>query len=646
VTKPLRWFLQINHISAEEWSRVKGGHKHPSLKFSGGNEMPVKRIWDSKNLIVANDFIAGNRVRTEAALVRERDSMRLAGPLFAAPLLWLLAACSSAADPSTTNTSAPVTTNGTAVAPVTSTTTSTATTNIGVNTATIQYWGGSRPFVNLIYGSGWSMQSNTSSAQDIPQEYFDANGWVKSLPAGYHASKVLSIPASSADIVCTYTGNGLLNVGGPVSNVVQSTGKTTFHYNSSYPAVQWASVYFDVDPSNYVRNINCHEAGSTATSNIAPEFVSAVKGFQIIRFMGWVPAVIDNPPSITWATRNKPGDGDYTGHDGVPVEEMVDLANQANVDPWFSIPWNADDDYVIKFATYVRDHLAAGHKVYVENSNEVWNWAYPVTRQAANEGAAEGLPSAAGGDFQLVIERYAEKTQHLMQLWSNVFAGQTNRLVRVAAFQNAQPYWTDYGMGYNNLSSSVDAVSTAPYWAFMPNEYTGQSLDSIMGSILPSKITEVLGVAAQNKQIAAKYGKRYIAYEGGQHVILSNLSFLGQIERDARMYDLYKSYINGWNSQAGGDSLVLTNLQGPIASSGAWGMQEWIGQPVGLSTTPKLQAVREFLGVATTSASSSTAYQTCSDGTVILATSACPTSTTSGSGSSGLKKGAAKRGFA
>jgi hypothetical protein len=614
--------------------------------------MLVKPIWDTKKLIVANGLGAGHTMRPDSVPTSEGICMPLVKALLAAPLLCILAACSAASGNSdSANAGGPVTTNGTAVAAA-PTTTTTSSANLGMNLASIDYWNGSRPFSNLIYGSAFSMAVPGAAPQDIPAQYFDPSGWVKALPTGYKAIKVLSIPVASADITCTFVGNGTINVIGPVSNVVQGTGKTTFHYTSSYPSVQWATLIFDVDPTNYIKNIDCRETGSSTTTDLDPTFVNAVKGYKIIRFLGWMPSTIDNSgnqapfptPTITWATRNKPGYGDYTGHDGVPVEVMVELANQAGVDPWFSLPWNADDDYITQFATYVRDNLAAGRKVYVENSNEVWNWGFNVSHQAANEGAAENLPSSDGGAYQQAMERYAEKTAHVMGIWSTVFAGQTNRLVRVGAFQNASPYWVDHTMAYNNFANSVDAVATAPYWAFMQSDYTGQSLDDIMNTILPAQITQTLGLAAQNKQTATKYGKRYITYEGGQHVVLpNNIPLLTQIEQDSRMYGLYKSYITGWNSQAGGDDLVLTDLAGPINGSGAWGLTGWVGQSVSLSATPKMQAVIEFLGLSTTTASTAT-YQTCPDGSVILSTSTCPTTSGSTSGSTGSSSGGLKKG--
>ena len=302
---------------------------------------------------------------------------------------------------------------------------------------------------------------------------------------------------------------------------------------------------------------------------------------------------------------------------------MVDLANQVGASPWFNMPWNADDDYITKFATYVRDHLASDKPVYVETSNEVWNPGYWVYKQAAAEGQQEGLPSSYGGEFQLALERYAEKTQHVMQIWSTVFAGQTSRLVRVAAFQNAQPGYGEMMLKFNNTYQFVDAYATAPYFTFQGTDYTGQSLDDIMNTAIPANMSWTLARAAENKQIAQKYNLRYVTYEAGQHVVLpNNVDLLKQIERDPRMYDLYKSYINTWQSQFG-DLMTLFAMTGPISGYGAWGMTEYNGQPI--DQTPKLRAVRDFLGIST-STSTTTTTQVCPDGSVIPLTSTCPVS--------------------
>jgi hypothetical protein len=496
----------------------------------------------------------------------------------------LTAGCGGSSGGSASQTTAPTNGTTTTVAPP-------AAMKLGVNLDTIAYWDGSRPFENLLYGGSWQMVA-TGAAEDVPPEDLDANGWVKTLPAGYQAQRPLSVPAATGDFVCRFQGSGLINVGGPVSNISMAPGVTKFSVTATYPNEQLVYLKYQIDAADYIRNIDCREASASTAAVFAPEFLATLSGFKTIRFVKWTPSVEANTANVTWGTRNKPGDGDYQHNDGVPVELMVELANDAGASPWFNVPWNADDDYVTRFATYVRDHLGADKQVYVETGNEVWNGSYPVFAQAAAEAAAESLDPGAA-QFQQVAERYAEKTQHIMQIWSSVFAGQANRLVRVAAFQNVSPFYGDVMLKYRDTYKSVDAYATAPYWAFMPGDYSGQTLDQILTTALPAKIEETLGFAVQSKQLASKYGLRYMTYEGGQHVVLpNNVDLLKQIERDPRMADLYNSYLTKWQAQVG-DPLTLFALTGPISSSGAWGLVEYNGQP--LSDAPKMRAVRTFL---------------------------------------------------
>jgi hypothetical protein len=466
---------------------------------------------------------------------------------------------------------------------------------IGVNLNTIAFWDGSRPFDNLIYGSDWQMQG-PRGGQEVPSNNLDAEGWVKALPAGYRVVRTLSVPSSTTQVTCRWQGNDHNSMevrsDGVTSNAVRKAGanELKFDYRSSYPGAKAAFLTFTVDPSSYVRDLNCREASDHDGEGFDPVLVGALRGFGVVRFMKWQSAVEANRP-VTWATRNKPGAGSYFMNDGVPVETMVALANEVGAAPWFTMPWNADDDYIAKFATYVRDNIPTNRQVYVETSNEVWNGGYPVMHQAQAEGVAEGL-DANNGAYGQAMYRYAEKTQHVMRIWGKVFAGQDNRLVRVISAQNVSPFWSDKILGYGDTADYVDALATAPYWAFMDADYSGQSLDRIMDRVLPAQIVETLNRAAQQKAIARKHHKRFIAYEGGQHVWLTkNPPLVARIERDPRMAGLYKSYIDGWNGKIG-DTLTLFALTGAPGNAG-FGLVEYAGQPIG--DAPKMRAVRSFL---------------------------------------------------
>ncbi len=61
---------------------------------------------------------------------------------------------------------------------------------------------------------------------------------------------------------------------------------------------------------------------------------------------------------------------------GAPIEDLILLANMVGFNPWFCMPYNADETYVRNFAQLVRDTLRPDVQVYVEYSNEVWHTGF------------------------------------------------------------------------------------------------------------------------------------------------------------------------------------------------------------------------------------------------------------------------------
>lgn len=461
---------------------------------------------------------------------------------------------------------------------------------LGINVAPFGPYEGTGPFMNLIYGSSWQVRNASGSSGDVPASSLDSNGWVKSLPPGTRVTRALAVPFGTGKFVCRYKGSGSLDVfGSAVSDVSKSAGEMRFTLANSAGQPRVANIAYSVDPSNYIRDIDCRAVGASPTETFAPEFLSALSGFTTIRVMKWQVATEGNWP-ITWAKRNKPGDADYSKNDGVPVELLIEAANRADADLWVTVPWNADDDYVRNFAATVKDRLAHGHQVYVEVSNEVWNGGYPVARQAAEEAKAEGLPPASGSGAPGSLERYAEKTKQVMAIWSRVFAGQEGRLVRVASLQHVAPYFSQLLLKYMDLHQSIDAFATAPYFGFEAKD--GMPLDQIMAA-LPDEAATAVKQGVQQKAIARKYGLRYLTYEAGQTVVLTkNVALEQQVERDTRMYNIYRDFISNWRSQVG-DQLNLFALSGQIGQYGGWGLVEYFGQPV--ADAPKIRAVQDFL---------------------------------------------------
>ena len=107
---------------------------------------------------------------------------------------------------------------------------------------------------------------------------------------------------------------------------------------------------------------------------------------------------------------------------GVPVEILVELANQVGADPWFNIPHQASDDYIRQFAEYVRDNLEPGLTARFEYSNEVWNGGFEQFSYA-NERGLElfGSDTPEFGEFPFA-GYYGYKSAEVLSIINDVFA--------------------------------------------------------------------------------------------------------------------------------------------------------------------------------------------------------------------------------
>lgn len=466
---------------------------------------------------------------------------------------------------------------------------------LGVNLELPTDWGGVRVFSNLAMQGPWWLAPPTGSWITLPSDRLDRDQNLIKLAAGEKAIRAISAPTDallgrSVDVICRWAGKAKVQTQGSVAQNPKVSGNSlTFTFVPSGVSGT-ALTISDVDAANPIRNIDCREADADWNTVFDPRFVKEVARYDTLRFVKWQTAVEANKP-VSWAGRSLPTANTYRMTvDGVPIEHMVLLANLSQTNPWFCIPWNADEEYIRKFAEYVRDNLDPNLVAYVELSNEVWNSGYPVHKQALDEGTAQKLAS----DYGTIINyRYAQRTGEVMDIWKAAFASNPKRIVRVIAGQNAVSWGAKVALNYKDTASKVDALATAPYFEYSlaAGEKPGADFFS---KVLTDRMDFRLSNAADSKALAASKGLRFIAYEAGQHVTISgrdDMPTLSQIQRDPRMGDLYTRYLMKWKNEFG-DLMVLYSAWGPVGQYGAWGMQEYLGQP--LKEAPKAQAVDLF----------------------------------------------------
>ena len=469
---------------------------------------------------------------------------------------------------------------------------------LGINLGNAAYWGGERSLMNLMSGGDWqSSRTDRSGWAPFDQARLDAHGNVLSLEPGEAANTILVPPGGAygpeaVRVRCKWEGAGKVQPGGSISGL--KPGRNSFEFDwlpaaESQPKTVLISVT-ETAKADPVRQIDCRETDADAKAIFSPDFVKFLSDFKVLRYLDW--QNVNANAKVDWATRPRVESQFQASNQGMAVEYLVALANEVGADPWFTMPWNADEEYVRRFAEYVRDNLNPQRKIYAELSNEVWNYMFPVTTQAEKEGLEANLSSHR---FQAMLFRYAEKSVWMLKIWTEVFAAQPDRLVRVISTQHVVTWALEQILGFRDTAAHIDAFATAPYFGHGTFEEARANVKEPgpLLAFIVADVDQAIQKAAENKKIIEQYGKRYITYEAGQHIVShANVPMVAALNRDERMYAAYKKYLEAWERQIG-DLMVLYNTTSPISQHGAWGIREFEGQP--LEQTPKRRAILDYL---------------------------------------------------
>jgi hypothetical protein len=463
-------------------------------------------------------------------------------------------------------------------------------TRLGINLFGLATFNRQQVFSNLILQSEW-FSSRGGGWTAFPPEQLDPDRWVRFLQPGQTAPRPLVLPPAPFHPValrCRFEGHGRIDAGGLAQ--LRDREEHGFMLDLAPTGAEDEGAWIELvetDPQDPVRNIDCRMADRPEAERFSPEFLSFVKQFRIVRFLDWQRTNDNMLPS--WETRPSLRSATQAGPGGASIEDMVDLANQTGVDPWFLMPYRADQAYVRQFARLVHDRLAPERTVYVELGNEVWNSMFDAAQQAQQEGITLGLGD--GDPTRAQMLRYAQKLRDAMRVWTEIFRERPGQLVRVASGQNAWPDLAAIVLEDKDTVQWIDALATAPYVWMDLDGYGVRDIDRIFARA-PAAMEATITDALTHKGIAARYGKRYLTYEGGQHFVTSNLDLARALQRNPRMGRLYQDYLAQWDARIGGDLLLYASTA-PIADYGSWGLREFAGQP--LDQAPKLRAVQQFL---------------------------------------------------
>lgn len=281
---------------------------------------------------------------------------------------------------------------------------------------------------------------------------------------------------------------------------------------------------------------------------------------------------------------------------GLSAEYMIELANELHANPWFCMPYLADDEYVRNFAQLVRDTLDPRLTVYIEWSNEVWN-SSPRFESNVWVRQQMTLPENVGKTFEDIWGREAKRD---FDIWSDVFAGQSQRLTRVAAGFAADSIMT--GRMLDAMQGAFDAIAIDGYATFLraelsqfnANTTADQVIDALRTVSVPRTLMNLRNHQALAERFSASLGRtiHLAAYEGG--VLLPGTgqpyeqAFLDAF-RSPRVHDIYHDLLRG--ADAIGLDLFVDYVYTDTSPYGEAGALRWQDQPI--ADSPKYLALLE-----------------------------------------------------
>jgi PKD repeat protein len=459
---------------------------------------------------------------------------------------------------------------------------------VGTNISAVSDWGAEWPFADIMkHARRWITHNeahvsggvNAWDTDVLDQIPCDAQGYPLELPlavAGQETTQVVrtvwahtaALPAGVYTVL--YDGQGVLDAGFDAQVVSSGPGR----------------LELEVTPG--VGNIMSLE----------------ILQSQAIRFMDW--GRTNNSTLQYWADRPQVDDYTYT-LDGTPYEWWIELCNLKQADAWVCVPHLADDDYIANMAAMFRDGLDPGLKVYVEYSNELWNWMFTQAQHCVDNGD-QSVPWP---------ERIVPFIHNALDIWTQAFTGAGERLVRVVGVQHA---WQDVSnrIVFTMPEGSFDAFSPAAYFGFSTEgvaalEALGEAAtaaDVLYWGRQGLRSDSMPWWRQQKESIADPLGIPMIYYEGGQHLTPTPFGTdqpygqaLVDAQTDPGMFDLYTEWLDSLRTLTPDtDESLLMNFSFIAPQSavyGTWGLlqHQYDEQAPYRDIAPKYQAVIDHIAL-------------------------------------------------
>lgn len=367
------------------------------------------------------------------------------------------------------------------------------------------------------------------------------------------------------------------------------------------------------NPENPIRNIRVYPPGFNESYADAfvfhPAFLSDLRQYRALRFMPWANLEMAYPGGPTnntrrWADRKRRTSASMATTSGVSEELMIDLCNWLNADPWFTVPHDADDEYVRNMARLVKLRLRPDVKIHIEHANEVWNSNFQSNRYAAARGA-QMFPAVPS--WQQASAWHGFRSNQIFSIFADVFGpGQRQRLQFKLGTFVLIPSLTR--MALQQVTHRPLSIAITTYFC---DESTMGGASAAMTKTT-SELVQLCNAEAdgpiqqgirEHLDLARTLGLSVDSYEGGPSLVQYNVMFGGyarpgtaelydSMHRSPSMATIVPKFLDKFDRAGVGLNMWFTSAARPSVY-GSWGIKVSTAEPC--NNAPKCRALDTWI---------------------------------------------------
>lgn len=357
-----------------------------------------------------------------------------------------------------------------------------------------------------------------------------------------------------------------------------------------------------------VTNLKVLRPGYTASDTFTQSFLSHCSRFSTFRFMDY--ANTNGSAIKHWSDRTLPASTTYANGNQVPWELCIALCNKLHKDAWVNVPHMADDAYVKSLATLLKGSLDPSLHVYVEYSNEVWNWGFSQATWNLNQAASDVAAGDPDLNFDKVNDknawaarRIAKRIKTISDQFKTVYGSQrwATTIRPVLATQIAWPgFWLVDGLTFLNArygapSNYLYACAGAPYFNMgNADKNTNLTKQDVLTALQAGVNAFATDLSVDDCATLARfYNLKFVGYEGGPDTFgPNNIAAKKAASLDPELQTICAEYLDTWFSY--GFDLINWFVAGATSYDGQYGT--WgLTNDMANQSAPKIKALDEVL---------------------------------------------------